>query len=157
MPPSLDTLSAGEHHSASQDAAVRLGPLRPPVSLHNRRGCELHLPQAADGTDTSRTRVRSLSISASLCLAPSLFPALGSPGSLFLSSFERSYCTGSLRVLGATQGCCLTLPWPHVRGRGQPHSGTKAETGAQDRVCFCTSSDNWSRRPCELQNPARDR
>ena len=157
MPPSRDTLSAGEHHSASQDAAVRLGPLRPPVSLRNRCRCELHLPQAADGTDASRTRVRSLSISASLSLAPSLLPAFGPPGSLSLSSFEHSYCTGSLRALGPTQGCCSTLPWPHVRGWGQPHSGTKAETGAQDGMCFCTSSDNWSRRPCELQNPARDR
>lgn len=102
-------------------------------------------------------RVRTRSISVSLRLAPSLFPAFWPPGSLFLSSLEHFYCTGNLLLLGATRGCTLTLPWPRVRGQGQPRSGTKAKTGAQDGVCFPASSANWSRRPWELQNPARDR
>lgn len=56
VPTSGDNLSPGEHHSASQDAAALLGPLCPPVPLRSHHGCDLHLPQASDGTDTSSTQ-----------------------------------------------------------------------------------------------------
>ena len=56
MPPSFTHVSPGEHRSASQDAAARLGPLRSPISIRSRCGCDLHLPQAANGTDTASTQ-----------------------------------------------------------------------------------------------------
>ena len=74
MSPSFTRVSPGEHRPASQDAASRLGPLRAPVSVRHHRGCNLPLPQAADGTDAASIPVPAPHLFT--CFSPSLSLAL---------------------------------------------------------------------------------
>lgn len=100
MPPSHACISPGEHHSASQDTDARLGSLCPPVSICNLRGCDLHLPQAADGMIPSTTQSQK-----SLHLCASISPLSG-----FLASSIISFSIPS--NVQNTLGICLH-PWPH--------------------------------------------
>lgn len=86
VPPFCDNFSPGEHHFASQNADALLGTLCPPVPICICHGRGLHLPQAADGTDTSSTQswnflhlCVSLSYPISLsCFAASMIDSLSS-------------------------------------------------------------------------------